>query len=359
MRLIDLIGPVLDVNHKRSSVGNSYLELDGLRGIAVLIVLMSHSSAFGMYGQGSLGVLLFFFLSGFVLTLPFVENPMKIRNTDAVTRFTLNRMLRIVPAYWVACVVIFIWTSSPLEWLLWNMSFVKGWNHFWSVAEEVRFYILFPFVILLLSFIKQRFLQIILIVGLILLFYKYRDFHKIDMMSHGKSVGLYFWMFLGGMLACFLHKLEFLERIFLKPLFRYAMQLLGIIVLLCLVMSSTYMIDGFWRPLVPTIPAGFKLNGWSSPGFWFFMFLSLFLSCTSASKGPLNLFVKLWFFRHVGLLSYSIYIIHMNIQFELMSKGFRAEKLFFVVLCLAYLYSYCSYVFLEKPFLAIKKNTRN
>ena len=61
-----LLDPFTDINQKRSNHGDSLHTLDGLRGIAVIIVLMSHTAAFGMYGQGSLGVLLFFFLSGFV-----------------------------------------------------------------------------------------------------------------------------------------------------------------------------------------------------------------------------------------------------------------------------------------------------
>lgn len=50
--------PFIDVDGKRSSHGDSLYPLDGVRGLAVLIVVMSHTSAFGMYRQGSLGVYL-------------------------------------------------------------------------------------------------------------------------------------------------------------------------------------------------------------------------------------------------------------------------------------------------------------
>ncbi len=147
MRLDFFLQPFSDINKKKSSIGKSYLELDGLRGIAVIIVLLSHTSAFGMYGQGSIGVLLFFFLSGFVLSIPFVNHPERIRTKEAIISFTVNRVLRIVPIYWVALVLIHLYVSNEFSWVLWNASFIKGWNHFWSVAEEVRFYLLFPIVI--------------------------------------------------------------------------------------------------------------------------------------------------------------------------------------------------------------------
>lgn len=55
-----LASPYTDVNLKISTHGANLPILDGVRGLAVLIVLASHTSAFCMYGQGSLGVLLFF-----------------------------------------------------------------------------------------------------------------------------------------------------------------------------------------------------------------------------------------------------------------------------------------------------------
>lgn len=352
-----LLAPIRDVNLKSSSAGESYLELDGLRGIAVLIVIMSHTSAFGMYGQGSLGVLLFFFLSGFVLALPYVDSPAKMRGFKPISGFAVNRALRIVPAYWVACVLIYFWASSPIDWLLWNMSFVKGWNHFWSVAEEVRFYLLFPMVILLLSFLKSPVTRALALMGMILFFYEFKSAHKIDMMTAGKRVDFYFWMFLGGVLVCLLQQgcRTFVEK---NSWVKRVLALLGFAVLLSLIGSSTYMIDHLWRPMFPSLPAGTKLNGWSIPHVWFFMLLTLFLACTVVRDSCLNRFLRLWIFRHIGLLSYSIYIIHMTVQFTLMNHGFRSEKLFFAVLVVAYLYAYFSYILVEKPSLNFKRMSR-
>jgi hypothetical protein len=70
--------PFSDLDSKRSTHGDSLYVLDGVRGFAALVVMLSHTAAFGMKEQGSLGVLLFFFLSGFVLTLPYAHNPRRL-----------------------------------------------------------------------------------------------------------------------------------------------------------------------------------------------------------------------------------------------------------------------------------------
>jgi len=353
MSLSYLLSPFNDVRSKRSSYGQNYLELDGLRGIAVIIVLMSHTSAFGMYGQGSLGVLLFFFLSGMVLTLPFVENPNRMRSQPVVTAYFINRLLRLVPAFWVGCLVIFFWSSAPLDWLLWNASFVKGWNHFWSVAEEARFYLLFPIVIIALSVLKHAILRLTLIVGLIFLAYVYKDIHQIDMMMD-RSVGFYFWMFLGGVLTAFIHKQEAWGNVVVVGWLKKLISILAVVVLVALVFSSTYMINNFWSAIYPGIPAGFRFNGWTHPEWWFFGFLVLFLAATSSDKKLINKCLTFWWLRHIGLLSYSIYIIHMSFRFKLSHYQLNPQVLFALVFLSSYFYAYFSYILIEKPFLRLK-----
>jgi hypothetical protein len=53
-----------------------------------------------------------------------------------------------VPIYFVAVALIAWLVGADLNWFLANVFFVKGWGLLWSVAEEARFYVLFPLVIL-------------------------------------------------------------------------------------------------------------------------------------------------------------------------------------------------------------------
>lgn len=139
-----LASPFTDPNRKRSTHGDSLYALDGIRGIAVLVVMTSHTAAFGMHGQGSLGVLLFFMLSGFVLTLPYADDHSpRLMTRSELWRFSVNRVLRIIPVYLIAVLFIAWLMDADLNWFLANASLHKGWNHLWSVAEEARFYLLF------------------------------------------------------------------------------------------------------------------------------------------------------------------------------------------------------------------------
>lgn len=349
------VSPFVDPNAKCSTHGVNYSELDGLRGIAVLIVLSSHTAAFGMYAQGSLGVLMFFFLSGFVLSLPFVDKPNKICDRELLGKYFLNRALRIIPAYWVACIIIFCIATVGVDWLLWNMSFIKGWNHFWSVAEEVRFYLLFPVVIALLALLPNKLLQIIALILLIYFSYEHRLSHKVDMLD-GRHVAFYFWVFLGGVLTCFLQSMGFFNAFLRRNLLvKYILLTVSVLALLMLVFSANYYMDVFWKPNFAFIPSSLQLNGWRASEMWFCLFLILFLSATVYRESILNQFLSLWLFRHLGLLSYSIYLYHMNIMFILQKKGYTGEKLFLYVLILAYALAYCSYILIEKPALSAKK----
>src|SRR5687767_1720619 len=68
--------------------------LDGLRGVAVLAVMVYHS---GLIHGGFLGVDVFFTLSGFLITTLLLEEHARA-GTIAIGRFYLRRALRLLPA---------------------------------------------------------------------------------------------------------------------------------------------------------------------------------------------------------------------------------------------------------------------
>src|SRR5437868_15371816 len=83
---------------------------DGLRGIAVLAVLLLHSSEFsgrvglgvgGRFGEaaGGLGVIVFFVISGFLLYRPLAAARATGRRRPPVHPYARRRALRILPAY--------------------------------------------------------------------------------------------------------------------------------------------------------------------------------------------------------------------------------------------------------------------
>ncbi len=153
---------------------------DGLRGIAVLIVVAYHLHERGvmpdptpLFGPltallpwpflgGVLGVEIFFFLSGLVLFLPYARHLIEGRPRPAIAHFYLRRSLKIVPSYVVALLAIALIApqevppaESLTQHVLLHLFFLHGFypNAFasivgplWSLAVEVEFYVLFPLV---------------------------------------------------------------------------------------------------------------------------------------------------------------------------------------------------------------------
>lgn len=148
-----------------------YPALDGLRGLAILLVVIYHNFNFINYTFfGWLGVDLFFVLSGFLIT----EILLRDRGTTHFLRnFYIRRALRIFPLYFFT--LFFFLILLPLlvklpsldyyrDHQVWLWLYLQNWlyiftpppvhalslTHLWSLAVEEQFYLIWPFVILLI-----------------------------------------------------------------------------------------------------------------------------------------------------------------------------------------------------------------
>lgn len=138
-------------------------ELDALRAIAVIGVLLSHWHPVGsmVINWGLTGVYLFFSISGYVIT----HGLMKDALTGAparliVTNFYLRRALRILPIYFTLITIcLLFWPEWPREATPWHLGFLSNYwfghlksyafpIHFWSLSVEQQFYLLWPFAVL-------------------------------------------------------------------------------------------------------------------------------------------------------------------------------------------------------------------
>lgn len=143
--------------------------LDGLRGLAVLLVVFFHG-AFGHVPGGFLGVDVFFALSGFLITTLLLEE--WSRNGDiSLKAFYVRRVRRLVPALLV--LLAFGWVlESAFEdmrgevpyvvgalgavlyvnnWLMvWSGHALRTLSPTWSLAVEEQFYLLWPMTLLVL-----------------------------------------------------------------------------------------------------------------------------------------------------------------------------------------------------------------
>ena len=160
--------------------------LDGLRGVAVLLVMVSHSPVvvpneiagivLSDYVQGGfLGVDLFFVLSGFLITALLLRE----QSNHGGVRFRSfygRRALRLLPALYVLLVVHALYArAAGLSWpnevmtIKWALVYASNWQivyhfftiasglgHLWSLAIEEQFYLVWPAVLILFLGIRRN-----------------------------------------------------------------------------------------------------------------------------------------------------------------------------------------------------------
>ena len=153
--------------------------LDGLRGIAVLAVIIYHADVSLLVG-GFLGVDVFFVLSGFLITALLIDELTRTNTVDRA-RFYIRRIRRLMPALFL--VLFFSVLVSGLfvldaayhvrRDLPWAITFVLNWSylffeqsyfvnisrppllqHLWSLSVEEQFYVIWPIMLIGLYKVK-------------------------------------------------------------------------------------------------------------------------------------------------------------------------------------------------------------
>ncbi|MGH0945067.1 acyltransferase family protein [Bacillus mycoides] len=156
--------------------------LDSLRGLAILGVILYHINFNWMPG-GFLGVTVFFVLSGYLIT-DILAIEWKNNKRIDLKKFWLSRARRLLPGMLIMLIVTLVWITIFHSSLLVKMRgdslaallyFSNWWyiyhklsyfdsfsqlsplNHFWSLAVEEQFYVVWPFVISLgFYYIKKQ-----------------------------------------------------------------------------------------------------------------------------------------------------------------------------------------------------------
>ena len=340
-------------------------EIDGLRAIAVLAVIIYHSTTsifnYEIFKGGYIGVDIFFVISGYLITI-IILNEYNLDKKFSFKHFYQRRIRRIIPV-----LLIVIMVSIPFGWLyllpnnfsdysksiIYSLSFgsnfyfhytgqlygaenalFKPFLHTWSLSVEEQYYIFFPIILIfIIKFFNKNLITILILGFLISLFFanwasqNHPSFNFYIFFSRG-------WELLAGsILAC---REKTLGRRSNKKILKIIFPILGILIIF---FSFVYFDEKTYHPsfftIIPIL--GICLIIWFT-----------------GSNDPVTKILTSRLFVGTGLISYSLYLWHYPIfAFARHQHVFNDfNKVFFIIITIVL--SIISYILIEKPLRNIK-----
>lgn len=168
---------------------------DGLRGIAVILVILAHGELWQLMGlEGTIlasvltaqfGVTVFFILSGFLITSLLLEERQATGAINLVN-FYIRRSLRIFPLYFLSISImpalhyaglLKVRSCALFHAYTYTLNFAPKWcvlasySHFWSLAVEENFYLVWPLAFLMGRRLALAFMCVILLACVLVSFY--------------------------------------------------------------------------------------------------------------------------------------------------------------------------------------------
>ena len=340
--------------------------LNGIRALAVIIVLVSHAG-YGDVVPGGFGVTVFFFLSGYLITTLLLREFSNKKLLD-IKKFYIRRFFRLTPPLIVTLAVVYlavylgiaeggITLSGAISQIFYfanyfaiyfqkENSIPSGTGILWSLAVEEHFYFIYPLFLAFLLKLKNNYgiiLTLSLICLLVLLWRYYLavqpDF-SYERTYYATDTRIDSILF-GCLLAVSFNPIQFNGDNSQLTLKQWLLLILSVLVLL---------ITFLCRDLIFRETLRYTLQGLAlMPLFYFAVsrYKHWLFSCLSISS-----------IQKIGIYSYSIYLIHFFV-INLISKGIYQEVspfyLFAFSAAISTFYAFLMHKYIEKYFYKIRK----
>lgn len=325
-----------------TSGGKMITEVDGLRFLAIAPVVVQHLAerierrspvsfipgaerdfATFMTDRGSVGVYLFFVISGFILGMPFAAQYLAGAKKVNIKSYFWRRLTRLEPPYLIVITLIalylFVTGTRALNDLLphflatitYTHSLIyKNWSYInppvWTLEIEVQFYILAPLLAISFFRITKTMTRRFVLGGFILVIMLLQQQFRLFVGHSSFTILAHIHYFLMGFLLADVYLTEWKEGIIKKNIFNY----LGVIAFFALFTTWSWNFELVRRLL--------------------FLF-SLFLLVYSVFRSTwLNKLVTLPWITAIGGMCYTIYLIHLPIIEALypVTKGITLSQYF-------------------------------
>ncbi len=336
------------------STSREFDTINGLRGMAALLVLLSHTAP--GFEALQMGLALLFVISGFLLSKPFVLDNTKIFSWANIEHYLTKRLKRILPMYYFYVFLIYV-VALKFDTALRHFFFVQGEGHLWPMPQIFTFYMLLPLVLLATSLCHRlhRFLPITVLVTAI--YFAFTSMRGWTPYYNGSGYQQFFlFSFLIGVLASYLQYDLLTKPNIVNTGARWRQETFGLVALL-----FTFFAIAWSAPLVaPT-----AIFNWLSQ-FWV-KCLSCGLIILMALNTPNSFYRKIvsnWLFRSVGVIGFSFYILHglgmqlfeqIQIQYFGVSSGAERSWVFVIgSFSITYCMAILSYSLIERPFFGYR-----
>ncbi|HWF44150.1 MAG TPA: acyltransferase [Candidatus Kapabacteria bacterium] len=361
-----------------------YPALDGLRGVAALMILWHHflqlmplhgrvlSSSTQVFGFTWVGVDLFFVISGFLITGILADSK---SGKNYFRKFYGRRVLRIFPLYYGLLIVVFfilplfggatdVGSSSKVFFWTYtsNLYFQgHGWfgdhllTHLWTLAIEEQFYFVWPFVIFFASNLERLRKGLLWAFGSVsllrcILFFFGADYHVMYLNTFTHCDAL----LLGGYLALTMRSTAPTRWKGLRP----AKSVAILLTVIALLLANVEALDPKWFTL-PLVAFGRDVPMF---GMLAVVFVWLVYAATNNTSGRIFRFFSHPSLRWFGKYSYALYVLHVPIAFWILrapwisSRPILAEVEYFILYFgVSITAAFLSWHLFEKHFLKLKR----
>ena len=345
-------------------------DIDGLRAIAILPVIFFHAG-FNNFDYGYLGVDIFFVISGFLIT-SFIVNDLKLEKFKVLNFFD-RRARRILPGlvfimiasiplalvymqpddlenFGQSLFATSLFSNNILLYLTsgyWDIaSEFKPLLHTWSLSVEEQYYVVFPFLMILIWKLKSFWLMFLLFLFLSItsfFYYYFGSFGNESIESRASFLLLFgrAWQILLGAIGALI-SLKVIAKIdTVKKFYKEFICLLGIsLILLSMFHSLIFELNQIYLPVLASIGTLLLL-----------VFSNQNLIATALLRSKL--------FVWIGLISYSLYLWHQPIFAFARIRSFDEPSFVSMILLILFLIPLATLSFKLERFFKNPKNVNN
>ena len=344
-----------DLNKSKTICDNFIPSANGIRGLAVIIVLIAHALTMFisetrpyLAGTGKIGVWLFFVLSAFLLTNKFNNSGL---NPSSLLNYLISRIFRIIPIFIIASIFYYLMGYYDINTLYKVISMQSGFGHLWTIPVEFKFYFALPFFFFIFKLINSRYgiISLTFLIATLIIAWQY-IFPYTLIPENSIDTRWYIPCFLLGMYTSFLYKLKIKQRDLSKKKYGFPI-VICILCIIFIVPSFSKVIFGF--TLINELPKSYIPLGllWC---------VIIYYSCFDY-----GFFSKIFsgqFLTKIGNYSFSIYLFHWFIFIELANRYPESVSVMLIAIVIAACCGWLTFKFIENPIETlrhtIQKNKR-